>query len=187
MLKSPSLTLSTKITSIASNIKLDTVTVCFDLDAKLANRFRQHSKDEKQSQDQLLNSILSNYFNELDSPNEKNPEREFRKHIRKDISMPGVIEIKLSANETQYKPVNIINISLGGIGIKLDSNASRVMDNINKLKPFVVIFNIPNISDLIQIVCKPVHITMSATAEIGAAFLRLPESLRKALRQQFQL
>lgn len=166
--------------------KSDKITICFDLPTKLALRLRQHSQQNRKAQNALLNSIIESYFTNLDNDNNSMTDRDFRKFIRKDISIPAVIELKLTTNETQYKPVHIFNISNGGLGIRMEEKNTRILENINKQTSFLIIFCIPTPEQIVQILCRPVHITLNAVTEIGAAFLRMPESLRKMLSNQFE-
>lgn len=166
--------------------KLDKITVCFDLSTQLALRLRQHSKQTKKAQNSLLNSIIESYFANIDNEHNNQSARDFRKFIRKDISIPAVIELKLTTNETQYKPVHIFNISNGGLGIRMEEKSTRVLENINKQTPFLIIFCIPTPEQIVQILCRPVHVTLNAVTEIGAAFLKIPESLRTTLSRQFE-
>jgi len=175
------------IANADERIRSDTVTLCLDINAKLAMRLKSVSRVEKCSQDAMVNTILAEYFQEIDHPTDRLGGRDFRKHIRKDVSIPGVIEIKLTNNETQYKPVSIVNISLGGIGITMEGKTQRVLDNINRQVPFLIIFSIPSISEIIHMLCKPIHITMNSATEIGAAFMKMPDEIRSTLRTHFQL
>lgn len=165
--------------------KSDKITICFDISTKLALRLRQHSQQNRKAQNALLNLIIESYFANIDNENTQPHDRDFRKFIRKDISIPAVIELKLTTNETQYKPVHIFNISNGGIGIRMEEKNTRILENINKQTPFMIIFCIPTPEQIVQILCRPVHVTLNAVTEIGAAFLKIPESLRTALGRQF--
>lgn len=166
--------------------KSDKITICFDISTQLALRLRQHSQQSKKAQNALITSIIESYFSNLDNELSQQNARDFRKYIRKDISIPAVIELKLTTNETQYKPVHIFNISSGGIGIRMEEKNTRVLENINKQTPFMIIFCIPTPEQIVQILCRPVHVTLNAATEIGAAFLKIPESLRKTLSRQFE-
>jgi PilZ domain len=165
--------------------KSDKITICFDLNTSLALRLRQQSSQNKKIQDALLNSIISSYFTDIDNEQSRNDERDFRKYIRKEISIPAVIELKLTTNETQYKPVHIFNISNGGLGIRMEEKSARVLENINKQIPFMIMFCIPTPEQIVQILCRPVHVTLNAVTEIGASFLKLPEAIKNTLCQEF--
>ncbi|MFZ5426142.1 MAG: PilZ domain-containing protein [Thermodesulfobacteriota bacterium] len=168
-------------------IRSGTVTLCLDINARLAMRLENHSRDEKCSPDAMVNAILAGYFQEMDHPSGGISGRECRKHTRKTVSIPGVIEIQLGNNETQYKPVNIVNISLGGAGITMEGKTTRVLENINKQAPFLMIFNIPSLAEIISLPCKPRHVSMNSHTAIGVAFMNVPDETRSTLQSHFQL
>ena len=166
-----------------SKIRLNKVTVCFETDPDLAFRLRRLSRHNNLSEESLLNSILRDYIAAAEEKLPTLQENEFRKYSRVDVSIPAIIEINLSENETQYKPANIINISSGGAYIRLEGKASRIIDNLKKKAPFMMTFCVPAVSQIAQILCKPVHFSINAATEIGACFENIPESLRDALQQ----
>jgi len=175
------------IANAEERIRANTVTLCLDINAKLAMRLQNHSRDENCSQDAMVNAILAGYFQGMDHPADRINGREFRKHTRKNVSIPGVIEIQLANNETQYKPVSIVNISLGGAGITMEGKTTRVLDNINKQSSLLIIFSIPSISEIIHLSCKPRHVTMNSHTAIGVAFTKVPDEIRSTLKTHFQL
>jgi hypothetical protein len=162
------------------------MTICFDISPDLAFRLRQISRRDNMSEETLINRLIQDYIQNNDTKNAQSADNEFRKHQRLDVSIPAIIEIKISENETQYKPATIINISAGGARIRVDGKASRIVENFKRQMPFTMTFCVTPLSQIVQILCKPIHFTISTVIEIGTTFQNTPPSLREALQQQFR-
>lgn len=162
------------------------MTICFDINSDLAFRLRQISRRDNTSEESLINQLIQEYITSNDIKNPQISDKEFRQYQRVDVSIPAIIEINMSDNETQYKPVTIINISAGGARIRVDGKASRIMDNFRKQTPFTMTFCVASLSQIVQILCKPIYSTISTVIEIGTSFQNIPLSLRETLQQQFR-
>jgi len=162
----------------------DKTTLCFDIHKGLAARLQNEASERGESKESLIDSILTEYLDAIDQKNIQGNESDIRKSPRKSVSIPAVIELKMPLNETQCKPVNIVNISSGGLAIEMQRDSSRIMEHLDKKNPFVIIFCIPTVSEIVRIICKPIHITRDAVAVIGSAFLKAPEALNDILHPE---
>jgi hypothetical protein len=159
-------------------------TLSFDIQNGLAARLHNEASERGETKESLIDSILTEYLDAIDQKNTQDNQSECRNCPRKSVSIPAVIELKMPLNETQCKPVNIVNISSGGLAIEMQRDSARVMEYLNKKNPFVIIFCIPTVSEIVRIICKPIHITKDAVAVIGSAFLKAPDALNDILETQ---
>ena len=154
----------------------DTTTICFDINKNLAQRIKSTSLRENISDSDFINTIISEYFRKIDYDQETISHKDPREHARKDILIRGAIEINQNNKETLFKPVDIVDISLGGIKITVDNNASRVIDIINAKSSFTLIFCLPSLPNVFKTLCKPIHMSKKGMFEIGASFINISES-----------
>lgn len=95
---------------------------------------------------------------------------EQRLHERYHVEYSGYIELHLSENEIHCKPVVILNISKGGIGIAMHNNAPRIISRMQDALDFTLFFEVPSVGYLFKASCKPVHVDVGPFVAIGASF-----------------
>lgn len=169
----------------SKNTSSDKVTLCFDIQQNLAERFLSKAEERCESIDSLIDNAIAKYLETIDLNDTTLNLKNDRKFHRKKVSIPAIIELEMPLNEIQYKPVEIINISTGGVALKLNSNSIRAIENMIQKLPFTIMFSMHQESNIVKIPCKPVHVTKKSFSEIGAAFLKIPEALKNALQVQF--
>lgn len=167
--------------------KGNTTTLCFDIPSDLAFRFKKKANKEGETEESLLDSILTEYLSQSDDESQLESGIDKRRQKRVDVSIKGIMEITMPHKETQYKAVKIHNISSGGIGMVISCDSSVVIENLKKGSAFVVIFSVPSLTNIFKILCKPVHVTANLATTIGASFVKLPAALANTLQVHFGL
>lgn len=164
-----------------ANKMIDKVTLCFDVQSDIAMRLYKKSIETKKSTNYVINTILDDYFRESDQKEQMVDMKEHRGAPRIKVSIPAVMEIQLSENETQYKPVHIVNVSSTGVGIQMGGQSPRIIDKIRSNNIFILIFSIRSMRDIVCAICKPAYINVKKTMEIGASFKSMPNEFNHSL------
>lgn len=162
-----------------------TTTVCFDIPVGLADRFREKASLAGETQDALLDDVLTKFLNCTSDARFHENGFDKRREKRVDVSINGVMEISMPHNETQYKAVKIRDISVGGLGMVISCDSSVIVDNLRSGTPFVVIFSVPSLTNIFKVLCRPVHVTTSLAVSVGASFVKLPAVLANTLQVHF--
>lgn len=134
----------------------------------------------------MISSILSSHFYGHKTDTIHSKDTESRVHDRKYISIPAFIEIYAPTIETQYKRIDIIDISAGGMGFNMDSDSPLIVDKIRDNIPFFVLFNLPSAQGIVEVLCRPVHVASNGLTHVGASFINIPDKLKNCLDMRFE-
>lgn len=155
--------------------------VTFELRKKLADRLRDEACQVNSSPGDLINSILSDYFSSVNAQKTIVNGMDSREHKRIGVDIPAFIEVNVPVNETQFKRVTIIDISSGGMCFKMSNNSRLVVEMIQRGDYFSLVFCVPSVSGVVEVICKPVHVTSNGSARVGAKFVNFPNMLKYSL------
>lgn len=137
--------------------------ICFRTSKKLHESLVQIAYADRRSLSSMIEMILSNYLTEKKAFSGM----EMRKHPRKPVSIPVVINQK---GIEQIGKGSIVDISLGGARILIPKDFAQNIAINSKGSKFDVRFDLPTESNLVKMTCESTRVVDDDDSIIVGAF-----------------
>jgi hypothetical protein len=154
--------------------------ICFRASEDLHESLQKVAQDEKRSLSSIIEFVLTDYLHNRKISAAIKDER--RQYKRKNISAATLIKHH-NSGEAKYHTGSIIDISFGGVRIKMPSSIQYEIMNNPETSKLEIIFTLPNENLPIFITCEPRSIIKTDEAiQVGAAFVNTDLVSYKALQ-----
>lgn len=151
-----------------------------DIDSERLKQLIALAHKKQTSVQDLVETILVSYLDNEQS-SAYTPETEKRRHDRKKVTIPAVMELVISDKELQCLPAKIMDMSLGGMMIQLYINDSSQAEMIKNVDRFKVMFNIPGSDSPMNVECSPKRVISTDSLGVGASFLPIDNKYYDAI------
>jgi hypothetical protein len=158
-------------------------TVCFQTTSDNSVALEKIAEDEKLSVSEVVDTIINRYLKDDDGLQE--PKQDHRRFERKKVDLPAYIgDPRWQRHD--FKPVTILDISIGGIKFAIPRGTNLEIQNSSKSDEdkFIIIFRLPNHHWPINVQIAPQRVFESTEeVEIGAALVNPDFHAYSALQQ----
>jgi hypothetical protein len=154
--------------------------ICFRASEVLRESLQTVALDEKRSLSSIIEFVLTDYLQNRKISAAIKDER--RQHKRKNISAATLIK-QHDSGEARYHTGSIIDISFGGVRIKMPSSIQYEIMSDPKTAKLEIIFTLPNENLPIFITCEPrSFFKTDECIQVGASFVNTDLVSYKALQ-----
>jgi len=154
--------------------------ICFRASEDLHESLQKAAQEEKRSLSSIIEFVLTDYLqNRKISAAIKDERRQYK---RKNISAATLIKHHESG-EAKYHTGSIVDISFGGVRIKMPSGIQYEIVSNAASQKLEIIFTLPNENLPIFITCEPRNVVRTEeSVQIGASFVNTDLVSYKALQ-----
>jgi hypothetical protein len=145
------------------------ITICFRTDKTIRNSLEKMAEEGRRTISAVIETILYEHMKEKKILQGVGQER--REYNRKQVSLPAFV-MNAGSDAKEIQTGKVMDISLGGIRLSIPKGVQLSIATDPKTDEFHVIFTLPEVTQPINMKCKPQRVfEFGEDFHVGAAFV----------------
>ncbi|XUD96228.1 hypothetical protein RDSD_002949 [Oleidesulfovibrio alaskensis] len=151
-------------------VKKNSPSLSVRLDSVSLGLLQKVSDNAGCSREDMAADIIRSYLQPYQPPDPRF-DKSRRVSPRKPVQITGAINVPGAVNEINYKPVQVKDISLGGLGAEVPCSSHELSKALRAMKAFEILFALPGTQDLLGFECTVAYVQINGICRFGGRFV----------------